>query len=151
MTNLAIFSGITDDETKNFVGVEPDKNFLNLVTGAPPPPPGTSTKNKKAFSDTAVGGFVSGFLTKENGSKLASAGIDLLSTKLTTKANASSEQNAIAYQQARLDAERAAAAASAANAAGAKARNAWILPTVIISGVLIIGGIATYLILKRKK
>ncbi len=95
---------------------------------------------------------------KDNASKIVETGLGVLSTKLTINA-----QNKLTASAAELEKQRQAsaaaeaqkalaevAAANAKNAASAT-KNKWILPLAIIGGVIVIGGIATFFYMKKRK
>jgi len=108
-------------------------------------PTATAEATTTAKSGTKVGNLLRSIFTKENISSAVNAGIGILGTKLQSKANATSEQNAIDYQVAAAQAAQAQSAAAAV----APAKKSWVLPVAIIGGVLLIGTIAYFAMRKK--
>ena len=98
---------------------------------------------KKAFADTAVGGFLSSLFTKSNIEKAASAGIDLLGQKLSANANSQEAKDMTQLQIAQTEKYKAQIEAE-------KARNKWLIPTLIISGLVVVA-VVVIIVSKRKK
>jgi len=121
------------------------EDLLAKIGASPTTPNTTAAATTTAKSGTKVGNLLKSIFTKENISSAVNAGIGILGTKLQSKANATSEQNAIDYQVAAAQAAQAQAAAAAV----APAKKSWVLPVAIIGGVLLIGTIAYFAMRKK--
>lgn len=128
------YFNLTDEEAKNIfqragaiVGTQTAKT-TNAAAGVTQP---------------SSGGFFSGLLTKENAAQLANFGINLLSNKLTQKADQQSVQEGIKYQVAK---------ANAADLERKKeeAKKKWVVP-VVIAASLVAVAIVGYVIYKNRK
>jgi hypothetical protein len=100
----------------------------------------------KAQGGTKVGNTVRAIATQENIQGVINTGIGLLSDSLSAKADQKSIQQAT--QLASEKSKQALAEAAAEDAKKGKIKS-WVIPTII--GVLIIGGIVTYLVIKKNK
>lgn len=103
-----------------------------------------TSKQKKKFKDTAVGGFLSGLFTKENASQLANAGINVLTTKLTQRADQQSIDQGIQYQVVKaetLDKEREVE----------DKRKKWVVPVIIASSIVVLSIIGYLIYVNSKK
>jgi hypothetical protein len=103
----------------------------------------SSTKTKKAFADTGLGGFLSNLFTKANVEKAAGVGIDLLGQKLSSKANINEANAATQLQLAQTEKYRAEIAA-------AEKRKSWLVPALIIGGLVAVA-IVIIVVSKKKK
>jgi hypothetical protein len=113
-------------------------------SGAWATPTTQTSKEKKKFKDTAVGGFLSGLFTKENASQLANAGINVLTTKLTQRADQQSLDQGIQYQVVKADAldkEREVE----------DERKKWVVPVIIASSIVVLSIIGYLIYVNSKK
>lgn len=93
-----------------------------------------------------VGVAVKGVATKENIQAAINTGLGLLSDSLSAKADRKTVQQATALASEKSKQALAEAAAQDAKKSRIKS---WIIPTII--GVVVIGGIVTYLVIKKRK
>jgi hypothetical protein len=103
------------------------------------------TETRKTKGGTKVGLAVKSVATPENIQSVINTGLGVLADSLTAKADRKSIQEATALASERS--KQAIAEASAQDSAKSKMK-AWIIPTLI--GVVVIGGIVTYLVIKKK-
>lgn len=107
-------------------------------------PQTTAPKQKKKFKDTAVGGFLSGLFTKENASQIANAGINILTTKLTQKADQQLLNLGVEYQVQKaetLDLQKETE----------KERKKWVVPVIIASTIVVLSIIGYLIYVNSKK
>lgn len=102
-----------------------------------------SGNTKKAFADTGLGNFLSNLFTKQNVEKAAGVGIDLLGQKLSSNANINEANAATQLQLAQTEKYRAQIAAE-------QNRNKWLVPALIIGGLVVVS-IVIIVISKNKK
>ena len=101
---------------------------------------------KQGGKGTKVGNAVRSIATQENIQTAINTGIGLLSDSLSAKADQKSIQQAT--QLATEKSKQAIAEAQAEDAKKSKIKS-WVIPVVI--GVIVIGGIVTYLVIKKRK
>lgn len=89
------------------------------------------------------GGFLSGLFTKEQLANYANAGINLISSKLTQKADEKSVQEGIKYQVAKAN-------AAELERQKEEAKKKWVVP-VVIASVVVVAGIIGFVIYKNRK
>jgi hypothetical protein len=106
----------------------------------------TRAETRKEKGGTKVGLAVKSVATKENIQSVINTGLGVLSDTLTAKADRKAIQDATALASERS--KQAIAEAQAQDSAKSKMK-AWIIPTLI--GVVVIGGIVTYFVIKKKK
>jgi hypothetical protein len=103
------------------------------------------TETRKTQGGTKVGLAVKSVATKENIQSVINTGLGVLADSLTAKADRKAIQDATALASERS--QQAIAEAQAQDSAKSKIK-AWIIPTII--GVVVIGGIVTYLVIKKR-
>ena len=103
------------------------------------------TETRKAQGGTKVGLAIKSVATEDNIQSVINAGLGVLSDTLSAKADRKSIQDATAL--ATEKSKQAIAEASAEDAKKSKLK-AWIIPTLI--GVVVLGGIVTYLVIKKR-
>jgi hypothetical protein len=103
------------------------------------------TETRKTQGGTKVGLAVKSVATKENIQSVINTGLGVLADSLTAKADRKAIQEATALASERS--QQAIAEAQAQDSAKSKIK-AWIIPTII--GVVVIGGIVTYLVIKKR-
>lgn len=109
----------------------------------------TATNTKKAFGDTAVGGFLSNLFTKENINKAVGTGLDIVNQKLVNKGNEQVSNAAIEVE--RLKAQQAAAQAMASGSFGNTGKKLSTGAIIGISlGVIGLTVLVIYLVKKKK-
>lgn len=109
----------------------------------------SSSKTKKAFGETAVGGFLGNLFTKDNINKAVGTGLDIVNQKLVNKGNEQVSNAAIEVE--RLKAQQAAAQAMASGSFGNT--NVKISTGAIIGislGVIGLTVLIIYLVKKKK-
>lgn len=104
------------------------------------------TEKKTARGGSKVGVAVKGIATKENVQAAINTGLGLLADSLSAKADRKTVQEATL-----LASEKSKQAIAEAQAEDSKKSRikSWIIPTLI--GVVVIGGIVTYFIMKKRK
>lgn len=128
------FFNLTDDEAKD----------IFRRAGASTGQQVTAATNTASGGITQKGGgFFSGLFTKEQLANYANMGINLISSKLTQKADEKSVQEGIKYQVAKAN-------AAELERQKEEAKKKWVIPVVIVSG-LVVAGIIGFVIYKNRK
>lgn len=139
------YEGYVDDEFFNNDG----KGFLGLFKKKDSTATTPKVKNPKLVSQggegTKVGNAIRSIATPENVQALINTGLGVLSDSLTAKADRKSIQDATALASERS--KQAIADAQKEDASKSKLK-AWIVPTII--GVVVLGGIVTFLVIRNK-
>lgn len=158
------FTGsINPDSISDFVkgGTNPKSGFSGFVSAADlnemaassqpsatpsqvSPISATPSTSKKPFADTTFGSFLNNLFSKENVDKAVGTGLDMLNSKMAANANQQQLDAATKLQVAKTEAEIAAQRNKSTTPA-------WLIPVIIGSAVLIVGGIVIYTALKKKK
>tara|TARA_R110000868_G_scaffold45623_1_gene151250 strand:- start:701 stop:1342 length:642 start_codon:yes stop_codon:yes gene_type:complete len=135
------YEGYVDEE---FFNVDADKKAARTAKK-------TEKKTAREAAKTARGGSkvgvaVKGIATKENVQAAINTGLGLLADSLSAKADRKTVQEATL-----LASEKSKQAIAEAQAEDSKKSRikSWIIPTLI--GVVVIGGIVTYFIMKKRK
>jgi hypothetical protein len=142
----AVFSYIKEDEgdesNVNFNAFVPSQSTLQSINKSIE----GYKAGKPAYEKAGGGGFFSGLFSKENAQAVSNFAINLLGNKLSEKANKKQVQEGINYQVAKTEALEKERLAQ-------KERAKWIVPTVIISGVVVLSivGYLVYRNIKAKK
>lgn len=113
---------------------------------------GRSTTTTTTTTQTGGGGgtksgfgtFLSNIFTPDRIGSILDTGVGALSNKLTSKADQASLQQGIQYQVAQTQ-------AAAQQQKLAEERNKWIIPVIVVTGLVIIGVTAYFVIKKTKK
>lgn len=93
---------------------------------------------------SGFGTFLSNIFTPDRIGSILDTGVGALSNKLTSKADQASLQQGIQYQVAQTQ-------AAAQQQKLAEERNKWIIPVIVVTGLVIIGVTAYFVIKKTKK
>lgn len=101
---------------------------------------GTGTK----FGQTGIGKFLGGLFTKDTVSGLVNTGVNALSSKLAAKQDQKMLENAIALKAQETQ-------AALAKEQEIKARNKWLVPTVVIGGIVLVVVVGIIVYKKTKK
>lgn len=135
------YEGYVDEE---FFNVDADKKAARTAKK-------TERKTARETAKTARGGSkvgvaVKGIATKENVQSVINTGLGLLADSLSAKADRKTVQDATL-----LASEKSKQAIAEAEKEDAKKSRikSWIIPTII--GVVVIGGIITYFVIKKRK
>jgi len=126
-----------DEEEREFL--QEPKTLSEVVVFADKKPSST----KKSFADTGLGNFLSGLFTKDNIEKAAGVGIDLLGQKLSANANTQQANAATQLQLAQTEKYRQQIVAE-------ETRNKWLVPALIVGGVLIAVIVIAVVVSKKK-
>jgi hypothetical protein len=142
----AVFNYLkADEEFSNFISPTLGASLVDPTTGqlklSPEAQARLDAQNKKGR-----GGFLSGIFSKENAAALSNFAIGVVTNKLSEKANRKQIEEGIKYQVARTE-------ASDKKAQEEKARAKWVIPVVVISGVVVLSiiGYFVYKNMKSKK
>ncbi len=130
------YEGYVDEEFFNQDGDKKAKKTAKKTARA---------ETRKTQGGTKVGLAVKSVATKENIQAVINTGLGVLSDTLTAKADRKAIQEATALASERS--KQAIAEAQAQDSAKSKMK-AWIIPTLI--GVVVIGGIVTYFVIKKR-
>lgn len=131
------YEGYVDEEFFNLTKEEREAKRTAKKTA--------KTETRKTQGGTKVGLAVKSVATKENIQSVINTGLGVLADSLTAKADRKAIQDATALASERS--QQAIAEAQAQDSAKSKIK-AWIIPTII--GVVVIGGIVTYLVIKKR-
>lgn len=129
------FFNLTEDEAKDIFRLAGAKTGQQVAQTTNVAAGGTTTQKS--------GGFLSGLFTKEQLAQYANAGINLISSKLTQKADEKSVQEGIKYQVAKAN-------AAEVERQKEEAKKKWVVP-VVIASVVIVAGIIGFVIYKNRK
>jgi len=140
------FSYVGDDDFFNF-GIPP--TTLNEI-GTSVKSSQTTTKSRntnlrsQGGQGTAVGNFIRSVFTPERKEQLLNTGFDVLTKKLTQKADTAQAQQLIDLESAKAQAALAEAERNKTQASSKK----WVVPVVI--GGLVVVGVIVYLVMRKK-
>jgi hypothetical protein len=131
------YEGYVDEEFFNLTKEEREAKRTAKKTA--------KTETRKTQGGTKVGLAIKSVATPENIQSVINTGLGVLADSLTAKADRKAIQDATALASERS--QQAIAEAQAQDSAKSKIK-AWIIPTII--GVVVIGGIVTYLVIKKR-
>jgi hypothetical protein len=131
------YEGYVDEEFFNLTKEEREAKRTAKKTA--------KTETRKTQGGTKVGLAIKSVATPENIQSVINTGLGVLADSLTAKADRKAIQEATALASERS--QQAIAEAQAQDSAKSKIK-AWIIPTII--GVVVIGGIVTYLVIKKR-
>lgn len=123
-----------------------DEEFFNLTKEEKQAKQAARQSKIKEQGGTKVGNLVRSVATEDTIQSLINTGLGVVSQKLTAKADKASIQ--AATQLASEKSKQALAEAAAEDAKKRKIKS-WVLPVVI--GVVVIAGIATFIIIRKKR